>query len=174
MHVWGSSTIDVYVVGVQYNSGHNSPLLYHYDGSDWTNSIAVLPSGSVYGNLAAAWGSSASNVYEVGGYETSTVGGALLNYYDGSSWTASTPVLPTGWAAGNLSDVWGSGAGDVYAVGWSDNGTTQLPVIFHYASSPSANANLSNLALSTGALTPVFDSGTTTYTQSVANAVASL
>jgi peptidoglycan/xylan/chitin deacetylase (PgdA/CDA1 family) len=39
---------------------------------------------------------------------------------------------------------------------------------------PSTNANLSNLVLSSGSLSPAFVSGTTTYTQSVANAVTSL
>jgi len=38
----------------------------------------------------------------------------------------------------------------------------------------SPNANLSNLTLSTGALTPVFVTATTSYTQSVANTVTSL
>jgi len=41
-------------------------------------------------------------------------------------------------------------------------------------SSISSNANLSNLGLSTGILTPVFSSSTTSYTASVANSVAAI
>ncbi|WP_439541355.1 cadherin-like beta sandwich domain-containing protein [Hyphomicrobium sp.] len=42
------------------------------------------------------------------------------------------------------------------------------------ATAPATNANLSNLSLSTGALTPGFSSGTTSYAQSVANGVSTV
>ena len=39
---------------------------------------------------------------------------------------------------------------------------------------PSSNADLSNLVLSDGTLTPAFDSGTTSYTANVPNATSSM
>jgi peptidoglycan/xylan/chitin deacetylase (PgdA/CDA1 family) len=55
-----------------------------------------------------------------------------------------------------------------------DGTTTKIYTITVTRASPSINANLSELVFSTGALTPAFTSGTTIYTQSVANAVTSL
>jgi hypothetical protein len=55
-----------------------------------------------------------------------------------------------------------------------DGTTTKTYIVTVTRAIPSTNANLSNLILSTGALKPTFSAGITTYTQSVANSVASL
>ncbi|WP_459815200.1 cadherin-like beta sandwich domain-containing protein [Geotalea toluenoxydans] len=66
------------------------------------------------------------------------------------------------YTIGGVSDV----AGNTMATTSSRSYTTVAPL--------SSNANLSNLVLSSGTLTPVFASGTTSYTASVANSVTSI
>ncbi|MBL0386542.1 cadherin-like beta sandwich domain-containing protein [Tumebacillus sp. ITR2] len=56
----------------------------------------------------------------------------------------------------------------------AQDGTTQKTYTVTVTRAPSSNADLSNLTLSQGTLAPVFASGTTTYTASVANAVTSV
>jgi hypothetical protein len=54
------------------------------------------------------------------------------------------------------------------------DGTTQKTYTIVVTRSLSANANLSNITLSTGVLTPTFNSGVVTYTVSVPNATTSI
>jgi predicted outer membrane repeat protein len=43
----------------------------------------------------------------------------------------SVPLsLPDGWSEGHLEGAWGSSAGDVYAVGYSSNENTSLPLLY--------------------------------------------
>jgi hypothetical protein len=130
--VWGSGATDVYAVGYGDNVSATAPLLYHNNGSGWSGSGLSLPGGWTSGYLFDVWGSSAANVYAVGsGYVAGTYQ-PLLYRYDGSSWTAMALSLPVGWSKGYLYGVWGSGSGDVYAVGYGNNGTTLMPLIYHY------------------------------------------
>jgi hypothetical protein len=101
--VWGSSSSDVFAVGL------NGTIL-HYNGSNWS----TMTSGTTEG-LNGIWGSSANNVFAVGG----TAEGVIL-HYNGSAWTLmlSGSIAP-------MEGIWGSSASDVYAVG--DAGT-----ILHY------------------------------------------
>lgn len=55
----------------------------------------------------------------------------LILHHDGRTWAAmSSPVAA--WLAG----VWGSGAEDVYTVGYNREGGEQQGVIFHYSTQP--------------------------------------
>jgi hypothetical protein len=103
--VWGSSSNDVYAVGVNYGSGSG---ILHYDGNAWSS----MDSGG-YQTLLGVWGSSGSDIFAVG------INGSIL-HYDGSGWSAmSSGTLES------LRGVWGSSGSDVYAVG--EDGT-----ILHY------------------------------------------
>lgn len=90
------------------------------------------------------------------------VGGAgtIISSPDGISWTSETSGTST-----NLMHV-AQGNGLWVAVG--DGGTIRTQVAL------SNNANLSNLTLSSGTLTPAFASGTTSYTASVPYTTTSL
>jgi hypothetical protein len=109
-------------------------LMYHYDGSSWSSITPALPSGWLSGNLYGAWGSGANDVYAVGpGYDSSGNGMPLMYHYDGSSWSSITPALPSGLQHGYLYGAWGSGANDIYAVGFGADGSwTSMPLIYHY------------------------------------------
>jgi hypothetical protein len=136
--VWGSSASDVYAVGDGSHPGNaGSPLIYHNGGSGWTASSPSLPSGWDIGDLMGVWGSSASNIYAVGcgfSFNPGPTGPLpLIYYYGGSGWSNITPSLPSGWTSGQLEGVWASSTtSDVYAVGFGNNGTTTLPLLYHY------------------------------------------
>jgi hypothetical protein len=104
--------------------------MYHYDGSSWSSIPPALPSGWQHGYLYGAWGSGANDVYAVGfGYDGSGFM-PLMYHYDGSSWSSITPALPSGWMSGFLSGAWGSGANDVYAVGYGyDGSSNSIPLM---------------------------------------------
>jgi len=95
--VWGSSSSDVFAVGL-------SGTILHYDGSSWS----TMTSGTTEG-LNGVWGSSSSDVFAVGWNGT-------IVHYDGSSWSTMTSGTTEGFLG-----VWGSSSSDVFAVGW--NGT---------------------------------------------------
>jgi hypothetical protein len=130
--VWGSSATDVYAVGYGDSENATVPLLYHNNGSGWSGSGLPLPSGWTSGYLFSVWGSSASDVYVVGSGYAGGKYQPLLYRYDGSIWTPLALSLPVGWSKGYLYGVWGSGSGDVYAVGYGNNGTALMPLIYHY------------------------------------------
>jgi formylglycine-generating enzyme required for sulfatase activity len=66
------------------------------------------------------------------------------------------------------------GPNTITVVSTAQNGTTTKTYTITVTRAASANADLSNIALSSGTLTPTFASGTTTYTASVAHGVSSL
>jgi len=119
--VWGSSSADVFAVGGPPNG---APVIWHYDGSAWSNMYKLLPwspERAPSTNLLGVWGSSSSDVYAVGGYEL-----PLALHYDGSAWSPITPGnTPPGW----LNGVWGASSSNLYAVGGAG-------AIYQYGGSP--------------------------------------
>ena len=95
--VWGSSSTDVFAVGL-------IGTIVHYDGSAWS-----AMSGGTTNRLDGVWGSSSTDVFAVGDYGT-------ILHYNGSAWSAMSSGTTS-----HLYGVWGSSATDVFAVG--DDGT---------------------------------------------------
>ena len=129
--VWGSSASDVYAVGNGYTSTdvyNDLPFVSHLSGGVWTSYGLTLPSGWTDSELYSVWGTSANNVYAVGGGNNGTTIVPLIYHYDVSGWTSSSITLPSGWTNGSLFGVWGTSASNVYAVG---DGTGGL-LIYHY------------------------------------------
>jgi len=86
---------------------YSASVILRYNGSSWS----AMTNGTTLG-LAGVWGSSASDVFAVGG-DVSPAACVIL-HYDGSTWSAMTngvPRLPV------LAGVWGTSATDVFAVG---------------------------------------------------------
>src|SRR6266487_2464128 len=129
--VWGSSAADVYAVGFGYNGSATMPLLYHKTISGEGISNLSLPGWSS-GYLYSVWGSSAADVYVAGEGFKGAAFLPLLFHWNGSGWTEASPSLPTGWNSGYLSGIWGSGASDVYAVGYGLTGGANVPLLYHW------------------------------------------
>ena len=95
--IWGSSSSDVFAVGV-------SGTIRHYNGEKWSDMISGTTD-----NLSSVWGSSSSDVFTVG------EGGTIL-HYDGKSWSAMASGT-TNW----LYAVWGTSSSDVFVKGPQSN-----------------------------------------------------
>jgi hypothetical protein len=106
--VWNSSPTDVYLVG----ESQGLSCVLHWDGTTWTALANVFPTPSGYPPggpplpnpgfgppLNGVWGSGRNDVYVYGDGE--------ISHWDGSKWT----VMGRG-----ASSIWGSSAGDDYAV----------------------------------------------------------
>jgi len=96
LSVWGSSSTDVFMCGV-------NGVVYHYDGVQMTQQLSGTSQ-----DLHAMDGTSGSDVYAVGS-------GGTVVHYNGSNWSP----LPPG-PTDELNDVWVGPTGTVFAVG--DNG----------------------------------------------------
>jgi hypothetical protein len=106
--IWGSSANDVFAVGWD--------GVLHYDGTSWSR----MPV-DVVGAVDAVWGTSPTDVYAVGMAavgvtDSSWYWRALILHYDGVSWK-DLAIPPAGNGEGWLTDVWGTSARDVFAVG---------------------------------------------------------
>jgi cysteine-rich repeat protein len=102
--VWASGPSDIWAVGVD---GADSVVL-HFDGS-WTETT-VAPGGQ---GFSTVWGASSSDIYAAGLYGSTY-------HWNGSSWTAVAP--------GSVSQLWGTGPSDVYAI----EAIGQGPGLRHY------------------------------------------
>ena len=100
LSVWGSSPTDVWVVGGD-NRDDLGPVVFHYDGSAWSELDAVVR------NVDLFW---------VFGFEDGPVyfggtNGTILRYDDGAFEQLETP------GSGVVFGIWGTAPDDVWAVG---------------------------------------------------------
>ena len=93
--IWGTSGSNIIAVGTD---------IYSYDGSKW-RLMHDLEEGVYLQNI---WGSSATDIYAVGG-TSGTITGVVF-HYDGSSWTQ----VAIGDIAEPFQSVWGSSPSDIY------------------------------------------------------------
>ena len=100
--IWGSSPIDVFVVGGDYD---RDGVVWHYDGTGWSQ-MSCPATGH---GFMEVWGTSSSDVFAVGR-------GGTVVHYDGSSWS----TMSSG-TTNDLLGVSGSSGSNVFAVG--DAGT---------------------------------------------------
>ncbi|MCX8072670.1 MAG: hypothetical protein N3C12_09485 [Candidatus Binatia bacterium] len=91
-------------------------LVLRYDLNAKQFTRLVTPASAT---LFGVWGTSAANIFVVGGDPNDETGGGVLWHFDGVVWSAVdlSGVLPTG--VPTLYKVWGRSADDVYAVGQS-------------------------------------------------------
>ncbi|HST60560.1 MAG TPA: sialidase family protein, partial [Longimicrobium sp.] len=116
--VWGSSASDVYVVGHRLKAGGGTRgMIWRYNGSGWT--ATAPPFEGTDRRLTAVWGSGAGDVWVMGRQSGASGDEAVIlrSTDGGQSWT---PAPVGGVPAGEVHvlDAWGSGPGNVYAVGY--------------------------------------------------------
>jgi hypothetical protein len=107
---WGSSATDVWTVGGD-PVGNMDGVIYHFDGTDWTESAtAPRGAGDAIRQAFKIWGSGPDDIWTIGTM-------ALMMHYDGTAWTEVTaPVNDTS----PLTTI--AGSGDLaYAVGGFGN-----------------------------------------------------
>lgn len=115
--VWGSSATDVFAVGLGYLPDPGGSLefgsILHFDGTGWS----PMDAPTDLQLFTAVWGSSANDVFAVGGGD--------MFHYNGSVWSAMDADTLYGFWFG----VWGSSGNDVFAAGRDGDGNG---AILHY------------------------------------------
>src|SRR6266480_2021658 len=121
------SSNDAWAVGTSRNqSGFSShTLTEHWNGSQW--SIIASPNpGSPFNNLRSVTAVSATNVWAVGQYDTSSGFHTLVEHWNGSQWkVVASPNPPS--REGTLNGVDALTANNIWAVGFTTdmNGFSQ-------------------------------------------------
>ena len=118
--IWGSGSRtagprDVWAVGQEPG---NHGIIYHYDGTSWSESATIASYG-----LNRVWGSAPDDVFVVGAPALGTA--AVIMHYDGERW--GEMLSPTDHI---LWDVHGTGPDNVWAVG--GNTYERVGVLLHY------------------------------------------
>jgi gliding motility-associated-like protein len=171
---------------VTISSGFKSPTAVAVDAS---GNVFVVDYGNVEVKEMRAGGTSLVNIGSGFAYPESVATDGAGNVYVGDNVYGSLvrikpvggyyigPFLPAGLTFNNTTGVISgtptvsSPATNYTVSGYNFNGSTTATVNIKVLSN---NANLSNLVLSSGPLTPVFATATTGYTANVANSVASV
>lgn len=126
-NVTAISAEDAWAVGYTFTSSAYEPLILHWDGSSWSKVTSPDPASDT--NLWGITAASADDVWATG-YTGPCSGGhaggacqTVAMHWDGSSWTVTSTVDPSGSSMSALLGVVAVGGDDVWAVGtneWSD------------------------------------------------------
>ncbi len=111
--VWGSASTNVIAVGKR-------GMILHFNGTIWKPMDSGIGACAMNYKFKDVWGSSATDVYAVGcfdpggddRFDSCFGGGGVIFHYDGVSWEKMDVGVVEG-----LNAVWGSSAGNVFAVG---------------------------------------------------------
>jgi hypothetical protein len=127
------SPSNVWAVGYPTNlSTVQGTLIEHYNGSSWSIVPSPNPAGGRYDDLSSVAGTSVSDIWSVGFYQSSRAHThPLAEHYNGSSWSlvaAPQPAQMDGFA-----DVAPVTTTNVWAVGGGNTGTgITPPLVEHY------------------------------------------
>ena len=111
--------------------------ILHYNGQGWSSPAAQPAFPSEETTLNGIWGSSPTDVYAVG-YWISSSGNSFgyILHFDGAQWSEMAIANADKGNFLHLTDVWGSSATDVYAIGEYQPEDSELSdfrgVILHY------------------------------------------
>ncbi len=106
-------------------TARDAVVIQRYDGTHWQPELS--DSNGAFMSLSSVWGSSASDVFAVGG----SCDGGVITRYDGKGWT-SPPTGCVGFMNAAFSSIWGTSAMDVFAVGTGALPPSSHSVVVHY------------------------------------------
>ena len=106
-HIWGSSASDVYLLALG-GAGN----VYHSTGNGTWSALAI---GSASSTIAAAWGTSATNVYFAGGDDGPDYGTPYVVHGPSPPTVEIMPTFPD-TSRRDIFQIWGSGPNDIFAV----------------------------------------------------------
>lgn len=116
--IWGLAADDIYAAA-------GTGTILHYDGNEWkvltelkVDLIPDLMSESAYFSIYDIWGSSASNIYAVGGISDMGDSSGFILHYEGSQWS-----LELYEPLGNFYSISGNSASDIFVIGYG---------VYHY------------------------------------------
>jgi hypothetical protein len=95
-----------------------TPHAEYYDGTNWTTTSTPAPSGALYSELDRVACPTSSFCAAVGWYDTGGTAVALIEHYNGTSWSVVTPTLPANTVGAKLSGVTCVSASACWASGY--------------------------------------------------------
>jgi hypothetical protein len=112
------SSTDAWAVGSDIGPNGSRPRAEHWDGQAWTTVATPLPQGGVYGFLLGVSARTSTDVWAVGGYQSSTGDYlTLIERWNGTRWkVVSSGILGVGTQAMSVDAI---AANDVWLVGRS-------------------------------------------------------
>ena len=128
--VWGTGPNHVIAVGLNFTSMVGQRFMeYKYDGVNWvTGELRKWGSSGGDPRLGRIWGSSASDIYTVGGYQQKYYY-PLIEHYNGK-WSSISSTAISDYISG----IWGHSATDIYLTSYSVSITSGIWTgnIIHY------------------------------------------
>ena len=130
------SSQDVWAVGQICGAGTGKSLTEHWDGTKWTTVVSPNPPDSEDAILVSVAAVASNDVWAVGNYQVQNqyLWETLVEHWDGSKWSIlKTPNAPNSDKS-FLNAVGIASASDIWAVGYSENPSTDqdIPLIEHY------------------------------------------
>jgi hypothetical protein len=108
-------------------------LVMHYDGTSWTQASVPAPTGSTGWELTAVTATAASDVWAVGDATIGSVQHAIVEHFNGTSWSATVAADAAGSTYNEFFGVTEVSPTNVWAVGSSSPGNaTSAPLIEHF------------------------------------------
>ena len=119
------STSDIWAVGysANTNTGIETTLIEHWNGTKWSIVKSPNPTGSMITALGGVAAVSASDIWAVGGSITNTTSSTLIEHWNGSKWSIVSSPNP-GTTYNVLRGVAAVSANDIWAVGEFVTGNT--------------------------------------------------
>ncbi len=117
--VSAASASQAWAVGAGGTLGAQLPLAERWNGTSWAKTPVPLPAGATTGTLNAVDDLSPGNAWAVGTTGPNTAERTLIEHWNGTRWTAVPSPDPG--ASNALEAISGTGASDLWAVGWFEN-----------------------------------------------------
>ncbi|MGO9876893.1 MAG: hypothetical protein ACLPVY_24220 [Acidimicrobiia bacterium] len=138
-----------------------SPLIEHWDGVHWSILAGAVPGGAHEPTLSGVSCPSADDCEAVGSYLGNDGPSALIEHWNGTSWSDSTSPKPAGTLGAQLSAVSCPTVGNCTAVGTTDAFEGQHTIVEHsvadtwsIVASPDAAGQDSNLLTGVSCASP--------------------
>jgi hypothetical protein len=138
-----NSTTFCVSVGTDYSPATPTPRAEKFNGTSWSGVTTATPAGSHLAELRGVACPSTTHCVAAGRYQTATTDTALVETYNGTSFSQTTVTPPAGTTAAELNGVACSAVGACTAVGWYDSASPRNGLVFRYNGASWATQTLS-------------------------------
>lgn len=129
------SRANAWAVGHYFTTSTLQSLIEHWNGRTWTRVAHPNPSrGQNFSFLGGIAGTSPSDLWAVGSYQVNLLDQTLIEHWHGKAWATVPSPDPAGAALNNiLTAAAAASSTDVWAVGFSTDGTSSRTMILHWS-----------------------------------------
>jgi hypothetical protein len=127
-----NSTTFCMATGTDYSPTTPTPHAEKFNGTSWSNVTTATPSGSRLAELNGVSCPSTTHCVAAGRYQTATTDTALIETYNGTSFSQTTVTPPAGTTAAELNAIACSAVGACTAVGWYDSASPRSGLVVRY------------------------------------------